>query len=62
MTGRTFNEQWTDNYIFIEHKSMSVCLICTETVACLKEYNMRRHYDKKHATTHKELTGRSRQD
>ena len=60
--GRAFNEQWTENYLFIENRGKSVCLVCTETVACLKEYNIKRHYDTKHATTHKKLKRQARQD
>ena len=26
----------SENYLFIENRGMSVCLVCTETVACLK--------------------------
>ena len=60
--GRAFNERWTDNYSFIEHKGAPICLICTETVACLKEYNLKRHYDTKRASTYKKYIGQARQD
>ena len=55
----TFNEQWIEHYLFIEIRGTSVCLVCTETVACLKEYNIKRHYDTEHATTHNTLTGQA---
>ena len=45
-----FNEKWTSEYIFIENAdSRPLCLICNQTVNVNKEYNIKRHYDSKHA-------------
>jgi hypothetical protein len=44
-----FNEKWADLY-FVETDGMSVCLICQESISAVKEYNLKRHYDTKHAT------------
>lgn len=46
---------WTRGikYFFVQLKEgdKAVCVICTETIAVLKEYNIRRHYDTKYAAT-----------
>ncbi|KAJ8018177.1 General transcription factor II-I repeat domain-containing protein 2 [Holothuria leucospilota] len=60
--GRTFKEKWTENYFFIEQNSTAVCLICIDTVACFKEYNLKRHYDTRHAATHNKFVGQDRQE
>lgn len=46
---RVFNKEWTTKYFFTEVRSKAVCLICQETVAVLKEYNISRHFSTKHA-------------
>ena len=45
---RKFQTRWESEYFFKEFKGKCVCLICTETVAVIKEYNVRRHYETKH--------------
>ena len=44
-----FNKEWTTNYFFTEVRSTAVCLICQETIAVFKEYNISRHFTTKHA-------------
>lgn len=44
-----FNKEWTAKYFFTEVRSKAVCLICQETVAVFKEYNIGRHFSSKHA-------------
>lgn len=44
---RVFNLQWTNDYCFVQCKEKAVCVICQETVAAFKEYNLRRHYESK---------------
>ena len=46
---RVFNKEWTTKYFFTEVRSKAVCLICHETVAILKEYNISHHFSIKHA-------------
>uniref|UniRef100_A0A3P9M5D3 SPIN-DOC-like zinc-finger domain-containing protein n=1 Tax=Oryzias latipes TaxID=8090 RepID=A0A3P9M5D3_ORYLA len=46
---RHFKQKWEDDYFFAEIFSKAVCLICQQSVAVLKEYNIRRHYETKHA-------------
>ena len=45
---RKFNEEWKKKYFFIERKGKALCLICRETVAVLKDFNINRHYETKH--------------
>uniref|UniRef100_A0A3P9JPU4 SPIN-DOC-like zinc-finger domain-containing protein n=1 Tax=Oryzias latipes TaxID=8090 RepID=A0A3P9JPU4_ORYLA len=46
---RHFKQKWEDDYFFAEISSKAVCRICQQSVAVLKEYNIRRHYETKHA-------------
>ncbi|KAK0141946.1 General transcription factor II-I repeat domain-containing protein 2 [Merluccius polli] len=47
---RKFQTQWQNEYFFMEVKGKCVCLICNESVAVMKEYNLRRHDKTKHQT------------
>ncbi|KAK4877398.1 hypothetical protein RN001_009904 [Aquatica leii] len=42
---RTFKEQWGCQYFVIETNNKATCLICNVTIAVLKEYNIKRHYE-----------------
>ena len=45
-----FNEKWTSEYFFIKNAdSRPLCLICNQTVNVNKEYDIKQHYDSKHA-------------
>ena len=44
-----FKKQWTERYFFNDFGVKAVCLICHETVAVFKEYNLKRHFQKKDA-------------
>ena len=46
---RVFNDKWTEEYFFIFLDEKPICLICSQSVAALKEYNIRLHYMQKHA-------------
>lgn len=59
---RVFQEAWSERYFFIEYNGKATCLICKETVGVMKEYNVKRHYDTKHAGKYKEWTGQLRKD
>ena len=48
---RFFNNSWVDLYFFVEHKGKPLCLICQKTVAVMKEYNIKWHYDSEHKST-----------
>ena len=57
---RKFNEQWTKKYFFIEWKGKALCLICRETVAVLKDFNINRHYETRHNTYGENLSENNR--
>lgn len=60
---RVFNDRWNSDYFVIEHNNAAMCLICNETIAVLKEYNIRRHYETKHSNSkYAELKGQNRKE
>ena len=44
---RVFNEEWKNKYFFMNHFGKPTCLICSVSVAVNKEFNIKRHYDRK---------------
>lgn len=46
---RSFNDQWTLEYIFILKGDKPLCLICKDTVAVIKKSNIKRHFEAKHS-------------
>ena len=46
---RLFNDDWTNDFLFIMHYAKPQCLICHETVAIVKKSNIQRHFTTKHA-------------
>ncbi|XP_068118264.1 general transcription factor II-I repeat domain-containing protein 2-like [Hyperolius riggenbachi] len=59
---RIFKEQWTYDYFFIQCKERAVCLLCQESVAVFKDYNLRRHYETRHKDKYDCLVGQVRKD
>jgi len=61
---RLFNEEWGIKYFFVQSQSKGkvICLICKDTVAVLKEYNIRRHYETKHASTYSQFKENQRSE
>ncbi|XP_077340540.1 general transcription factor II-I repeat domain-containing protein 2-like [Lithobates pipiens] len=59
--GRRFQDKWKVEYFFTEIRNHCVFLICQETVAVYKEFNVKRHYQSRHSTYDK-LTGRDRSE
>lgn len=53
---RIFNKNWTAKYFFTEVGGKAVCLVCGEEIAMYKDYNLSRHYDKKHSEKYKNLS------
>ncbi|CAB3240764.1 unnamed protein product [Arctia plantaginis] len=45
---RQFQEIWTEKYFFVWSHNKVVCLICKNSVAIAKEYNVKRHYETQH--------------
>ena len=53
---RAFNDKWTEEYIFIFQEDRPICLICSQSVAVIKEHNINRHYMLKHADKYDKFT------
>ena len=47
---RAFTSEWTNKFLFITNKDKIICLVCRETEAVSKEYNLRRHLKTQHPT------------
>ena len=45
--GRTFQKQGTDKYFFIASAEKALCLICKKSIPVMKDYNLKRHFEKK---------------
>jgi hypothetical protein len=57
---RGFKEQWNVDYFVIKSDIKALCLICNDTIAVLKEYNIQRHYETKHSSRYSQFTGQLR--
>ena len=57
------NEKWTSEYFFVENAdSRPLCLICDQTVNVNAVYNIKQHYNSKHADgVYRKLKGRDRE-
>ncbi|CAL9702340.1 unnamed protein product [Knipowitschia caucasica] len=47
---RTFQDEWTEEFAFVERAGSAVCLICNDKITSLKRSNVKRHLDTRHAT------------
>ena len=45
---RVFNPEWEQKYFFVERFGKAQCLICFQTLAVFKEFNVRRHWETEH--------------
>ena len=43
-----FKTEWSENYFATELDGKALCLLCSDTIAVLKEYYIRQHYQTKH--------------
>jgi len=59
---RFSKKKWSNNYFFIQVKEKAICLICQESIAVMKEYNLKRHYGTKHAAKYVMIQGQLRID
>lgn len=41
---RKFNDEWTEQFVFVATNDMPTCLICQTKVAVSKKSNLQRHY------------------
>ena len=57
---RVFQEKWTNDYFFIQIKDKPMCLLCSESVSVMKEYNVKRHYISKHSSLYESFQGQHR--
>jgi hypothetical protein len=57
---RKFNESWLGNYFVKEHGNKVMCVICNDVIAVMKEYNIKRHYEKKHSAAFDKFSGLER--
>ena len=45
---RKFHKQWTEKYFFGAHAEKGLCLTCKKSIPAIKEYNLKKHFDKNH--------------
>ena len=59
---RVFQEKWTEDYLFTEVNTKAVCLLCSQQVSVLKEYNIQRRYETHHKEKYHHLKGQLRKE
>ena len=59
---RVFQDSWSVSYFFTEMIGIPVCLVCSQQVSVVKEYNIRRHYETHHAERYRGLQGQPRRE
>ena len=59
---RNFQEKWQNKYFVTEARDKVQYLICLETVAVRKEYNIKRHYETKHKEQYDVFSGKMRKE
>lgn len=47
---RTFQDEWAEEFAFVERAGSAVCLICNDKIASMKRSNVKQHFDTRHAT------------
>ncbi|XP_066135745.1 protein FAM200C-like [Saccopteryx bilineata] len=47
---RTFQQEWTEEFAFVERAGSAVCLICNNKIASMKRSNIKRHFNTRHTT------------
>ena len=47
---RTFQQEWTEEFAFVERTGSAVCLICSDKIAYMKQSNVKRHFETRHST------------
>ena len=57
---RAFQNRWEAEYMFIDIAGKPVCLICGGSVAVIREFNLKRHYETKHLEKLKDLNKRNK--
>jgi len=54
---RNFQKEWTDKYCFIKNGEAIICIICNQSIGVPKEYNLKRHFEKKHKDFNDKFAG-----
>jgi hypothetical protein len=54
---RIFQEKWTDEDFCVSINGKALCLICSESITVLKQYNPGRYHDSKHTEKYKNCVG-----
>ena len=54
---RIFQKKWAIDYFFTQINEKPVCLLCSESVSVMKEYNVRPHYVTKHSAKYDSFQG-----
>lgn len=60
--GGKFNDKWSEQYFFVLVKEKPVCLVCNDSVAVMKEHNIRRHYETRHSEKYDSIQGNQRSE
>ena len=47
---RTFQQEWTEEFAFMERTGSAVCLICSDKITSMKRSNVKRHFETRHST------------
>ena len=47
---RTFQQEWTEEFAFVERTGSAVCQICIDKIASMKRSNVKRHFETRHST------------
>ena len=47
---RKFQDEWTEEFSFVERADSAVCLICNDKITSMKRSNVKRHFDTRHDT------------
>ena len=59
---RVFKTKWSVNYFVTELNDKALCLLYNDTIAVLKEYNIRSHHESKHSKQYSQLIGKQRSE
>ena len=57
--GRALHSEWCPKYLVVPHNQGVVCLVCQNTIALMKEYDVKRHYTSKHSSQFDEILGQA---
>ena len=55
-------DEWFVKYFVTQQNTNAICLICQNKIACLKEFNIRRHYNSLHSKQYDRILGQLRVD